>query len=229
MVTQSGAATGSASGELTKASLKSLDASGAQPIEFMFNPTEYSMSKSNSWEPVKIVGSNVPRLEFTSGGSTSLSLDLLFDTFEAGTDVRAHTDKIFELTRIAPDTVDSATGTGRPPRVLFSWGRVFNFPAVITNISIQFTLFLSDGTPVRARVSIGLEECEDADSRPAQNPTTQGQIGHKAYVVKPGDTIDRIAYQEFGKSNSWRHLADTNDLDDPKNLIPGQVLQIVPL
>lgn len=231
MTTQTGTTTsaGNASGELAKASLKSLDASNAQPIEFMFNPTEYSLSKSNTWSPVKIVGSNVPRLEFTSGGSTSLSLELLFDTYEAQTDVRDHTDKLFDLTKIASETIDATTGVGRPPKVLFSWGRMFNFPAVITSISIQFTLFLSNGTPVRAKVSLSLEECEDPDDMPAQNPTTQGTVGHKIHVVKPGDTISGIAYREFGDSKAWRHLADTNDLDDPKDLRPGQILAIEPL
>ena len=37
------------SGELVKASITNLDDS-SQNIEFMFNPTGYSLSKSNSWE-----------------------------------------------------------------------------------------------------------------------------------------------------------------------------------
>lgn len=218
------------SGELAKASLTNLDKPNSRPIVFMFNPTEYSMSKSNSWEPVKIMGSNVPRLEFTSGGSTELSLELLFDTYERGTDVRTtYTNKIFELTKIDQSTVDKATGIGRPPRCMFSWGKVFNFAAVITSFSIQFTLFKSDGTPVRARVSLSLQECEDSDSKPGQNPTTQGTLGHKVYVVKPGDKLDWIAYQEYKDSSVWRFIADNNNLDDPKDLRPGQTLAIQPL
>lgn len=217
------------SGELAKASLTNLDESGAKPIEFMFNPTGYSMSKSNSWEPVKIVGSNVPRLEFTSGGSISLSLSLLFDTYEKKTDVREYTNKIFALTRISPKTQDKITKVGRPPRVMFSWGKVFNFPAVITSASIEFTLFLSDGTPVRARMNLSLEECEDAGVKPPQNPTTQGTLGNKVYIVKPGDTIDWIAYQEYNDSSAWRFIADTNNLDNPRDLRPGQALAIQPM
>ena len=217
------------SGELSKATLTNLDDPNAQPIEVMFNPTEYSISKSNSWDAVKIVGSNVPRLEFTSGGSIDLSLDLLFDTYEKGTDVRNYTGKIFDLTKIEPKTVDKATGVGRPPRCMFSWGKVFNFAAVITSISIQYILFLSDGTPVRAKMSLSLQECEDSDAKPGQNPTTQGTLGQKVYVVKPGDTIDWIAYQEYNDSSQWREIADNNNLDDPRNLKPGQTLAIQPL
>lgn len=226
---QATASTAMASGELAKASLTDLDDPNARPIEFMFNPTEYSLSKSNSWEPVKIVGSNVPRLEFTSGGSISLKLDLLFDTYGSKQDVRTYTDKIFALTKISPKTVDDVTKIGRPPRCMFSWGKVFNFPAVITDINVQYTLFLSDGTPVRARVSLGLQECEDPDVQPRQNPTTQGTLGHKVYVVKPGDTIDWIAYQEYRDPTAWRAIAEANSLDNPRDLRPGQVLAIQPL
>ncbi|MCH9009037.1 MAG: hypothetical protein IIC21_00245, partial [Chloroflexi bacterium] len=74
------------SGELAKATITNLDDPGAKAIEVLFNPTEYSVSKSNTWQQVKVVGSNVPRLEFTSGGATSLSMDLMFDTYESGED-----------------------------------------------------------------------------------------------------------------------------------------------
>ncbi len=224
-----GGGAASQSGELSKATLSNLDDSSAQAITVHFNPTEYSLSKSNSWEPVKIVGSNVPRMEFTSGGSVSLGLELLFDTYEARQDVRAYTDKIFELTKISSKTVDKTTKVGRPPRVMFSWGKVFNFPSVITSFSVQYVLFLSDGTPVRARVSLTLVECEDASAKSAQNPTSQGTLGQKVYVVKPGDTLDRIAYQEYSDSSAWRFLADVNNLDNPMDLRPGQVLAIQPL
>ena len=71
-----------ASGELAKASLTNMDKAGSPPIVFTFNPTQYSISKSNSWSANRVVGSNVPRQEFTSGGAVSLKFELLFDTYE---------------------------------------------------------------------------------------------------------------------------------------------------
>ena len=169
---------------------------------------------------------NVPRREFTSGGPTALSLELFFDTYEAGTDVRDYTNKVFNLAKISSKTVDKETGRGRPPKCMFSWGKTFNFPDVVTSVSVNFTLFLSDGTPVRAKVSVSLEEAEDEEQQSPQNPTTQGTLGHKVYTVKPGDTIDRIAYSEYGNPSLWRSIADANDLDNPMDLRPGQILAI---
>ena len=215
------------SGELAKATISNLDDPGARPIEVLFNPTEYSMSKSNTWQQVKVVGSNVPRLEFTSGGAITLSLkDLTFDTYEDGTDVRRYTDKFLALTKISPKTVDRVTGIGRPPRVLFSWGRDVKFESVVTSLSIDFTLFNADGMPVRAKMSISLQESKDAGEKPAQNPTSKGTMGQKVYIVKPGDTLDRIAYEELGDSGLWREIADNNRLDNPMALKPGLPLAI---
>lgn len=216
-----------ASGELAKATLTNLDDAPNKAIEIMFNPTQYSISKSNSWESVKVTGSNVPRMEFTSGGSIVLTLnDLTFDTYEDDEDVRKHTDKFLALTKISPKTVDKTTGIGRPPRVLFGWGKDVKFESVITSLSIDFVLFNSDGVPVRAKMSITLQESKDAGVKPGQNPTTQGSMGQKVYIVKPGDSIDRIAYEELGDSGLWREIADNNRLANPMNLRPGTPLAI---
>ena len=215
------------SGELAKAFLTNVET--GERIDCLFNPTEYSLSKSNTWSPVPMVGFNVPPTEFTGGGPTDLKLDLFFDTYEANEDVRTYTDKIFNLAKISKETVDSATSRRRPPRCLFNWGRVFSFQAVITSVSVSYTMFRADGTPVRATMSLSLQECKDADVQEPQNPTSQGSWGHKIHVVRPNDTIDLIAAQQYGDPTAWRFIADTNDLDNPMELRPGQVLAIAPL
>jgi hypothetical protein len=217
------------SGELTKATISNLDDPSARPITVLFNPTQYTLSKSNSWQSIKVAGSNVPRMEFTSGGATTLNVELLFDTYESGADVRSHVKRIEDLTRISPKTRDKATKVGRPPRCLFSWGKMFSFAAVITSLNVRYSLFLPDGTPVRAWVTLALDECEDAAVQPKQNPTSQGTVGHKVHIVQPGETLDWIAYQEYDDPAAWRFIADVNGLDNPADLRPGQVLEVHPL
>ncbi|HLG50038.1 MAG TPA: LysM domain-containing protein, partial [Chloroflexota bacterium] len=47
--------------------------------------------------------------------------------------------------------------------------------------------------------------------------------------VSPGETIDTIAFQEYGDPNQWRRIADYNRLDNPLRLRAGQKLAIPPL
>ena len=48
----------------------------------------------------------------------------------------------------------------RPPVYIFAWGEQY-MKCVVTSISYELTMFLSDGTPVRAKVSIDLQEVDD--------------------------------------------------------------------
>lgn len=214
------------SGELTKAFLTNVETN--ERIEFLFNPTEYSLSKANNWDAEAIIGFDVPPTEFQGGDPTTLDLELFFDTYEKKEDVRRYTDKVFALTKISDETRQNSE-RGRPPRVMFNWGRVFSFQAVITELSVTYTLFLSDGTPVRASMELSLQECDDATQMDPQNPTSQGTYGNRVHVVKPGETIDLIANMEYGNPRSWRVIADANGLDNPMSLRPGTILEIVPL
>jgi nucleoid-associated protein YgaU len=216
-------------GELAKAEIYVVDGSQAgQTVECMFRPKEYSIAKQNSWQPSETKGKGVPSLEFKGGQASTLNMELFFDTYEKGEDVRKYSNKVWELMAIDASLQDPTTGKGRPPLVRFQWGPVISFKAVITNLSQKFTLFKSDGTPVRATLTVAFQEAEEANKYPFQNPTTSSSPGYKRRTVKEGEFLDWIAFEEYGDSNFWRFIADTNNLENPGKLIPGQVLTIKP-
>ena len=213
-----------ASGELTKAYLLNMETK--KQIQCLFNPNEYSISKTNSWNEKSTRKSNVPRLEFAGGGPTQLKVDLFYDTYELGGSARKYVTEIFELAQIS----NSGPGDPKPPRCKFIWGGNFEFEAVVTNVSARFTLFDNFGTPLRATVSLTLKECKDMElKKEKQNPTTAATPGYKVWTVRPGDTIDGIAAAEYGDPTVWRVIADANNLDNPMDLRPGQFLTLEPL
>ena len=211
-----------------KARILNLDDPNEQPIECLFNPSEYTFSKRNTWTREEVKGKNVPHLEFGGGDSMTLSMQLFFDTYTNGEDVRKTTDRIWKLMNINEQLTDMTSVKGRPPMVEFQWGTTWSFKAVITDISQKFTLFRYDGTPVRATLDVSFLQAEETGKYPGQNPTTVGQSGYRRRVVNEGDTIDWIAFDEYGDSAMWWFIADTNNLDDPLRLKPGQVLTIAP-
>jgi hypothetical protein len=194
----------------------------------MFNPTSYKFSKTNTWQPKAGTGTNMPPLEFIQGESMTLEMDLFFDTFATGGDVRKTTDKIWKLMYVSKKLTDKNSTKGRPPVVEFHWGSTWTFKAVITSLSQDFLLFRYDGIPVRATMHVAFRQAEEKGKYPGQNPTTIGQPGYRRRVVNEGDTIDWIAYEEYGDSAMWRFIADTNGLDNPGRLRLGQVLAIAP-
>lgn len=212
---------------LTKATITNLDTN--EKIECLFNPTEYTIAKSNTWESKTVVGKNVPRVDFTGGAARTLTLELFFDVYETkGADVRTHTNKLWDLTMIDEAKKNTKTQRSRPPFCLFQWGGNWHFKSVITSLTIRYTLFRSDGTPVRATANVTLQEAADEKDLPGTNPTSFSEPGHRRREVRPKDTLAMIAFEEYGDSGQWRLIAEANAIADPLGLEEGQVLAIPP-
>jgi hypothetical protein len=212
---------------LTKAQLYNAD-TGAKVVDCHFNPNEISITKNNVWEPKPSSGTSLPDVHFQGEGARSLALTLLFDSYEARTDVR-DTTKLVQQLMDAPEQKGNSTRHTRPPHVMFRWGDFETFPAVITQLSQTFTLFLNTGTPVRAKLDLTLQEVPQEavkNQSRGQNPTSRAAGARRVRVIQPGDTLDAIAAEELGEPTLWRRLAETNNLDDPRRLRSGSALLI---
>lgn len=167
-------------GQLVKASIKPVNPAG-EAIEFMFNPKEYTLSKTANWPEAGSSTSDAGQKNFTGGQGATLSLQLFFDTYlhrrggslDTVEDVRVHTDRLWQLLHIDQQTKDPKTDKSRPPEVLFQWGSTWHFKAVIKSMQQQFTLFMPNGMPVRAMVTLELQQSEDARLMPAGPSTYQ--------------------------------------------------------
>jgi hypothetical protein len=210
---------------LAKALIINLD-SGAR-IECLFNPNAYTYHKTNEWVQGAGGGRNMPQLEFSRGMPATLQMQLFFDTYAQATDVRStHTEAIWNLMLVDPALKDAKTQRARPPRVRFQWGQSWTFDAVITSITQRFTLFLGNGTPVRATLDVTFQQSKDPADLPAQNPTSGGVGGERVWTVNAGDTLAWIAFKEYGDATLWRPIAEANRLANVRRLTPGAVLVI---
>jgi hypothetical protein len=199
-------------------------------ITCLFNPNEYTFRKQNTWTLGEAKGKNVPDLEFGGGQAMSLDMQLFFDTTATGEDVRDITNKIWKLMMIDENLTDMTVSSvaARPPLVEFHWGDVWSFTAVITDIRERFTMFDIDGKPVRATLDVTFLQAKEEGKYPGQNPTTVGKPGYRRRVVREGETLDWIAHEEYGDAAMWRFIAETNNVDNPRRLRPGQILAIAP-
>jgi hypothetical protein len=229
----------SISAGLTKAQLENLDKH--EIFKCQFNPNELAISKKNTWNASKPTGGSLPAAHFGGAGARTLTLTLTFDTYdESGeaqsrglrqTDVSKITAGVMGLMDASETEVVKKKRQPRPPHVLFRFGAWASFPCVITDCSQTFTLFLPNGTPVRATLKLTLQEVPEVtakEKKKGQNPTSQASGARRLHVVQPGDTIDWIAADEMGDPEAWRQIAEFNNLDDPRRLRRGQVLAIPP-
>ena len=190
------------------------------PIPVMFNPAEYSLNKSNNFAEIAVPGLESPILQFVRGQARTLSMDLFFDTYESGQDVRIFT---YELTNLL--AIDSDLHA--PPLALFTWG-FLTFTGILERVNTKFTMFNRIGIPLRATCSVSFKEYKSLDYQLSETPRFSADVS-KVRIVKEGDDLWSIAASEYGRPDDWRRIAEANEIDDPRRLVPGQRLQIPPL
>ena len=195
-------------------------------ITALFNPDKLVLNKSVNWAEQDAAQCDVPGLHFINGKARTLNLDLIFDTYDTPAaekeDVRKYTQKLFQLT-----TAEKHGGKHRPPVCRLWWGEhgMF-FQCVLEQLEQQFTLFMEDGTPVRARARCTFKECQTVYEDLLNRQDRQSSDIAKTRVVKRGDTVSDIAADEYSDSSLWRPIATENEIDDPLSLVPGTVLLI---
>lgn len=187
-------------------------------------------------------------LLYTGGGTTELTLDLLFDTNLAGSSIQ--TENVRELTaplwQLAENLAEEGS-SARPPLVRLVWGKVWNIPGVVAAVSERFEYFNAAGAPrtswLRMKLIRVAEQFEKAETLPESLPPT---VSPESVSAEPGrrdgvhevaggadpatgtygEGLSNIAFRHYGNPSYWRLLAWANDLDDPLHLSPGSVVSV---
>lgn len=234
---------GSGGGELHKLTI--YYERGGQPtqgsIEALFNPSEISLTRSAKWEQQQTVGQSTASVdqEFRSVEAETFSIELFFDTYESrssgltvsgaaatflpaslipgrqATDVRQYTDQIAQLVEVDPEL-------HRPPVCDLRWGVFDIFTGVLTTLQQRFTLFLDDGTPVRATLTCDFTEV----GTQAHAVELHSSDVVKTRQVRRYDTLQSLAADEYGDPALWRPIATANGIVNPRDLRPGMTLTI---
>jgi Contractile injection system tube protein/LysM domain len=206
-----------------------------QKVDFMFNPTEYAISKSNRWEPKANKSGNVPKWEFGGGDPRQMTIELFFDSYlprngVQANDVRTKTNMLFKFMMIDKKLKGSKSKMGQPPRCRLVWGQdsKYHFDCYIMSCNVRYLMFNENGIPVRATASLTLKEVADPEDLGGTNPTSLGEPGRRVHEVSEGDRLDWIAYQEYNDAREWRRIAEANHITNPLALRPGMMLVIPP-
>ncbi|MEU8816746.1 hypothetical protein [Actinoplanes sp. NPDC048796] len=209
--------------ELAKATVTPLDGRGAgTAIDVLFNPAEYNVEYSASFQETAPPGLSSPILQFVNGNAQVLTMDLLFDTYTDGGG-----RNVAELTSSFTDLVAIDGSLHAPRRVEFRWAW-FHFVAVVEKISQRFTMFRSDGTPVRATLSVTFRQYQTIAEQ-LENPRRNSADKTKRRVLESHDSVWLMAAREYGEPRYWRLIAQANDIEDPRRIEPGRVLVLPPI
>ena len=134
-------------------------------VRALFNPKELQIDKSVPWSKHKDSKSDQPHVEFSGAEGRSMSFELMFDTYETGKNVHElHIKNLLTLAMVMDGSKNAPEDKKRPSRVQVQWGtnKLPIFEGVIESVSTKYTMFLPDGTPVRATCNVKIKEASRA-------------------------------------------------------------------
>ena len=208
-------------------------------LTVLFNPDEYSISRSVTYASHTVPGLDIPIAQFINGTADTLTMNLFFDTYAAPEggdtatqlsllaasalpevgkpDVRKYTQQVYGMMAVNGDL-------HAPPRVTFEWGSL-KFEGVITSVTQRFTKFTYEGVPVRATLEVTFQSCKAQDAQLREMPrNSPDRTKYKA--LQDGEQLSAIAYAEYGSCGAWRLIAQENGIENPRALRSGRTIRI---
>lgn len=180
---------------------------------------------------------------YRGGGSTELTLDLLFDVALTtdGPDATP-VDDVRKLTRPIWDLAENQaeqSGYGRPPTMRLLWGAVWNVRGLVTAVSERLEQFDSQGRARRSWLRLRLRRLNASrraeSNEPSEPPVAMDEARqrmdntpsttHDPVGGDRGERMDQVASDRLGHPGLWALLAEKNGVDDPMRP-SGKPLQV---
>jgi phage tail protein X len=194
-------------------------------IAFDFNPTELSLSRRANWNSTPSAGARGGSMpEFLGSEPRSLSVSIFLDRSDDpdSDDVMDDVADLFkccEVTRMSQWARQPST-----PWVVFEWGsfKTARFTAYVESVDATYTVFNTSGMPIRATAQLQLREIPTKTM--GQNPTSGALTARRVHRLVAGDSLQSLAFREYGDATAWRAIAEANGIDDPARITSGTEL-----
>lgn len=210
--------------------IQQVNSSTMKYFECMYSPSEFKEGYSPKWSE----GDNQATKSFLGYNRDSLSLDIVFDSYQTPQgpqDVREDrtassggygllqmagnasaqiygVNKLKEL--FTPVESVSSAAKKTPPVLVFVWGD-FVYRGLMEKLAINYTMFLPNGIPVRAKVNLVLA----AYMSDTEAENALGKIAcRKIRTTKSGQRLDLLAAQELKDATQWKLIARENGIKD---------------
>ena len=105
----------------------------------------------------------------------------------------------------------------RPNFVKIQWGRNITFKGVLMSFDTSYTLFRPDGSPLRAKISLGFTQYVSPETTAKKDAATSPDITHMVTVVQ-GMTLPQLCNNIWHDDSYYLQVAKYNGLNKFRNL-----------
>ncbi|WP_286756101.1 LysM peptidoglycan-binding domain-containing protein [Roseivirga sp. UBA838] len=189
----------------------------------MLNPESYTQSYNISYNEEQAPGTPEATLKYEKSTPTTLKFDLIFDA--TGVVNTSVTDVGSEIQKFRKVVYDYNGNIHSPNYLEVTWGNALVYQCKLTGMTVNYTLFKSDGTPLRAKVTVDFKEYV-APTKPIKDNSPD--MTHVKTVVS-GDLLPSLTYNVYGDETHLLKVAEHNKLDSILHLKSGSTLYFPPL
>ena len=223
--------------KLEKAELRQLDAEFKNEIEsanwtkVQFNPETLKVSFANQIETPQGAGdqSGSPPRQFVGAGTTKLSLQLWFDITQPTPEGLPEENDVRKLTQRVAYFITPKEEGGKfvPPAVRFIWGS-FQFDGLMESLEENLEFFSPEGRPLRASMTVNLsqQKITKFTIKDVASPAGGAKPGTRPLTEAPANKSLQSMADGQGKGGDWQSIAAANNIENPRLLQPGQLIDM---
>lgn len=108
----------------------------------------------------------------------------------------------------------------RPNFVIVIWGSEIRFPGTVSSIDLNHTLFLSNGNPLRVKVSVTFKKSESDKARIAAANLKSPDLTYSKKVQR-GDRLDLLTFSKYNDPNYLLQVGRVNGLVTVRKIAPS--------
>jgi len=198
-------------------------------FECMFNPDSYKTEHIASFCSQQVPGGS-PRLGYSNSSAMKFTLEFVIDGTGVSSDLEIPTFPGFVPVQVLlfnTVTIDVQGDTHRPNSLIVQWG-TFIRKCVLEKSDITYTLFDSEGIPLRAKITATFIEDEGSKLNQIASMFSSPDLTHSR-LVQESDILPLMVYKEYDTSDYYLQVARANKLKNFRKLVPGTTIHFPPI
>lgn len=188
-----------------------------------FNPETLSQKFTTKYAKPQGIGKSGQELKYSNNPPEEMKLKLVIDNSYDSLDYSI-IDKVAFFLHLTWIPLAKAH---QPGYLNVEYGAL-KFPCRLGSVDIKYTRFDRNGEPTAAELDIVLLGDDEEKRQSLINNFSSPDLTHLR-IVRSGDTLPLLCQDIYGDSRYYPIVAQANNLDDFRNLQPGQNLYFPPL
>ncbi|MEI6897393.1 MAG: peptidoglycan-binding protein [Psychromonas sp.] len=203
----------------------------------MLNPNSIKLTQGINYNDCESGGTGLvaSTSEFSGYATETLAFDFMLDGTGVVKGTESNSEGQESKRAIVSDALSKLqsvvynyNGDEHEPNIVnISWGTLL-FEGRLTSLSVDYTLFSSDGSPLRAKLSLAFKGYKTKKKILTQAKQQSPDLTH-LIKVKAGDSLPLLCQKIYHDGSYCIEVAKYNNLLSFRHLLPGQSLYFPPL